>query len=111
MVSIEADVAEGISPAEPLLRRSSHDTDIDKSHGSERVDRELAQYVSGARIEISPERSTQLRRMIDRRVLVVMMVTYFLQTLDKGTLSFASIMGILEDTGMANPDGSARQTV
>ncbi|KAF9469038.1 MFS general substrate transporter [Collybia nuda] len=36
--------------------------------------------------------------MVHRRVLVVMVVTYFAQTLDKGTINFASIMGIREDT-------------
>lgn len=36
--------------------------------------------------------------MIHKRVLVVMVVTYFAQTLDKGTINFASIMGIREDT-------------
>ena len=35
--------------------------------------------------------------MIDRRVLSVMVFTYFLQALDKGTLSFAVIMGIKDD--------------
>jgi len=35
-----------------------------------------------------------------------MIFTYFLQAIDKGTLSFASIMGLLDDTGLANEDGS-----
>ncbi|KAL3493290.1 major facilitator superfamily domain-containing protein [Aspergillus germanicus] len=38
--------------------------------------------------------------MIDRRVLVIMVCTYFLQALDKGTMSFASIMGIREHAGL-----------
>lgn len=57
-----------------------------------KIDREVAQYASDTRIEISPEKNAELRRMIDRRVLVVMVGTYFLQAIDKGTLSFASIM-------------------
>ena len=36
--------------------------------------------------------------MVDKRVLSIMIFTYFLQALDKGTLSFTSIMGIKEDT-------------
>jgi hypothetical protein len=36
--------------------------------------------------------------MIDKRVLVIMIATYFIQAIDKGTLSFASIMGIIPDT-------------
>lgn len=39
----------------------------------------------------------RIRRMVHKRVLVVMVVTYFAQTLDKGTLNFASTMGIIDD--------------
>ncbi|KAG6890890.1 hypothetical protein C0995_000847 [Termitomyces sp. Mi166 len=41
--------------------------------------------------------NVRLRWMIHKRVLVVMVMTYFAQTLDKGTINFASIMGIRED--------------
>lgn len=86
--------------------------DLDKpTHHSERVDKEVAAYASDVRIEISPERNLELRRKIDRRVLLVMVLTYFLQAIDKGTLSFASIMGITTDTGMVNADGSVSQQV
>ncbi|KDQ29150.1 hypothetical protein PLEOSDRAFT_1063915 [Pleurotus ostreatus PC15] len=35
--------------------------------------------------------------MVHKRVLTVMVITYFAQTLDKGTINFASIMGIIPD--------------
>jgi MFS family permease len=35
--------------------------------------------------------------MINKRVLVIMIATYFLQAIDKGTLSFTSIMGLPDD--------------
>jgi len=38
-----------------------------------------------------------LRAKIDKRILFIMIFTYFIQALDKGTLSFASIMGIQAD--------------
>lgn len=63
----------------------------------DRIDDELAKYVNAEAIEISPEENKRLKRMIDRRVLPVMVFTYFLQALDKGTMSFASIMGLRED--------------
>ena len=63
-----------------------------------RVDREIAEYTARGEVEIDDATSRRLRRMIDSRVLVVMICTYFLQALDKGTMSFASIMGIVEDT-------------
>lgn len=82
--------------------------DLDKKNviNYEKVDKELAQYVSEAKIEISEEKNTELRRMIDRRVLVVMIATYFLQAIDKGTMSFASIMGIVSDTKLVGQDVS-----
>lgn len=52
----------------------------------DRVDKELAKYADAARIDITPEENKRLKRMIDRRVLVVMVVTYFIQALDKGTM-------------------------
>ncbi|KAL2148976.1 hypothetical protein VTH82DRAFT_1662 [Thermothelomyces myriococcoides] len=65
-----------------------------------KMDKELAQYVSDTRIDISEEENNRLRRLIDKRVLVIMITTYFLQAIDKGTMSFASIMGIIEDTNL-----------
>ncbi|KAK2629513.1 hypothetical protein QTJ16_000333 [Diplocarpon rosae] len=64
------------------------------------VDKEVAKYTSDVRIDIDEATNTRLKKLINRRVLLIMMVTYFLQALDKGTLAFASIMGIKEDTGL-----------
>jgi hypothetical protein len=57
-----------------------------------RVDKEVAKYASDVAIDISPEENSRLKRKIDKRVLSIMIFTYFLQALDKGTMSFASIM-------------------
>jgi len=62
-----------------------------------RVDQELAKYATAAGVEIAPAENSRLKKMIDRRVLVIMVITYFLQALDKGTLSFSSIMGLPTD--------------
>lgn len=72
---------------------SADEVEFAKEHQNyDKLDRELAEYVSDARIEISPEKNAELRRMIDKRVLTIMVGTYFLQAIDKGTLSFSSIM-------------------
>lgn len=100
--------------ASEIQRKRSVDEveDLEKpAQHSGRVDKELAQYVSDVRINISPERSAELRKMIDKRVLAIMIFTYFLQAIDKGTLSFASIMGLTADTGLENPDGTVSQHV
>ena len=108
---------EGPDPA-AIGRVETHDAetrsvgaDKDDSQRFGEIDKELAKYVAGDRIEISKERSDELRKKIDRRVIVVMILTYFLQAIDKGTVSFASIMGLPEDTGMKNADGTMKQEV
>ncbi|KAJ5727002.1 hypothetical protein N7493_006029 [Penicillium malachiteum] len=77
-----------LSPTDDLKKE-----DIDFS----RVDKEIQMYVSRGQVEIDEATNKRLKRMIDRRVLVIMICTYFLQALDKGTMSFASIMGIKTD--------------
>lgn len=65
-----------------------------------RVDKEVQQYAAAGQIEVDPETSKRLLRKIDRRVLTFMVITYFLQAIDKGTLAFTSIMGLQKDTGL-----------
>lgn len=75
--------------------------DLDKSNiNYDRVDPDVAKYASQAAVEISEADNKRLKRMIDKRVLTVMVFTYFLQALDKGTMSFASIMNLPEDLGL-----------
>lgn len=62
-----------------------------------RVDKEVQMYASRGQVEIDEATNKRLKRMIDRRVLAIMIGTYFLQALDKGTMSFSSIMGIKTD--------------
>ncbi|KAH9863339.1 hypothetical protein IAQ61_009616 [Plenodomus lingam] len=63
----------------------------------DRIDNEVAKYADAVAVHISPEEDARLKKLIDRRVLPIMVVTYFLQALDKGTMSATSIMGIRED--------------
>ncbi|CRG92605.1 putative transporter C417,10 [Talaromyces islandicus] len=65
-----------------------------------RIDKEVQQYAAAGQIEVDPETSKRLLRKIDRRVLTFMIITYFLQAIDKGTLAFTSIMGLQKDTGL-----------
>lgn len=59
-----------------------------------RVDKEVQEYALRGQIDVDDTTSKRLRCMIDRRVLIIMIFTYFLQALDKGTMSFSSIMGL-----------------
>jgi hypothetical protein len=63
----------------------------------DRVDDEVARYADATGVALSEAEDARLKKLIDRRVLPIMVFTYFLQALDKGTMSFASIMGIRAD--------------
>lgn len=67
-----------------------------------KVDNQILDYIEEKAVEIDEDTDRRLRRMIHRRILPCMIGTYFLQALDKGTLSFASIMGIREDANLIN---------
>ncbi|KAL4880526.1 major facilitator superfamily domain-containing protein [Aspergillus karnatakaensis] len=69
---------------------------------SSRIDHEVMQYAGQEAVAIDKATNKRLRKLIDRRVLAIMIFTYFLQALDKGTMSFASIMGIREYAGLNN---------
>ncbi|KAF2166292.1 hypothetical protein M409DRAFT_66760 [Zasmidium cellare ATCC 36951] len=62
-----------------------------------RIDAEVAKYTEGHAITISDAENSRLKKLIDKRVLTIMVFTYFLQALDKGTLSFTSIMNLPQD--------------
>lgn len=120
MASIDVGDPETVAPASQLggknplegdAQRDSIDYEKQAQHVSDKIDKEVAQYAHDDRAELSPERDALLKKKIDKRVLSIMIFTYFLQAIDKGTLSFASIMGLLDDTGLANEDGSPNAKV
>jgi hypothetical protein len=55
-------------------------------------------YAADPHIEIDKATDRRLFWKITRRVLVIQVITYFCQSLDKGILNYASIMGIKDDT-------------
>ncbi|KAG9189560.1 allantoate permease [Alternaria panax] len=102
--------ADGVHNAPETVRHSDDKKDITQlervlSFGDEkgehadynRIDKEVAKYAGASEVFISEEENKRLKKMIDRRVLPIMVVTYFLQSLDKGTMSATSIMGIRDD--------------
>lgn len=74
-----------------------------------RVDKEIQAYAAHGQVEIDEETNKRLKKLIDRRVLVIMICTYFLQALDKGTMSFSAIMGIKKDANLE--DGQKVNTI
>ena len=61
---------------------------------------DLADYANAPAVVVTEADNKRLFWMINRRILPVMLVTYFCQSLDKGTLNFASIMGIRSDANL-----------
>jgi hypothetical protein len=93
--SKDADQFEKVQNIERVM---SPDDDLMKDHTDyDRVDPDVAKYASQVGVEVSEAESQRLKKMINKRILAVMVFTYFLQALDKGTMSFASIMHIRED--------------
>ncbi|KAF5376222.1 hypothetical protein D9615_008548 [Tricholomella constricta] len=52
------------------------------------------------RAPISAAEDTKVRRKIDLGVLPVVLLVYFLQQLDKSSLSYTTVFGIIEDTNL-----------
>ncbi|KAK4687960.1 uncharacterized protein P7C73_g2148, partial [Tremellales sp. Uapishka_1] len=63
------------------------------------IDSETSKYLDPDLV-ISEEKNAQIKRQLDKRILPFLIGTYFFQTFDKGTLSFASVMGIQQDTNL-----------
>jgi hypothetical protein len=91
-----------ISHVERILSPTDDDDLRKEDMDFDRVDKEIQMYVGRGAVEIDEATNARLKKLIDRRVLVIMILTYFLQALDKGTMSFASIMGIKTDAGLEN---------
>ena len=58
-----------------------------------------ARYAAGG-VELDPATSKKLYWKVCGRILPIMLVTYFFQSLDKGTIGLSSIMGIIDDAGL-----------
>ncbi|KAK7897991.1 hypothetical protein LTR67_004623 [Exophiala xenobiotica] len=55
---------------------------------------------SGQRIVLTPENNSRVLRKIDLCILPVVLGVYFLQALDKATLAYASVFGLVEDANL-----------
>lgn len=52
--------------------------------------------VAGGSMTLTPENNKRVLRKIDLRLLPILLSIYFLQQLDKSTLSYASVFGLVE---------------
>lgn len=51
-------------------------------------------------VDVSPEKDARVLRKIDIWLMPVILMVYFLQQLDKSSLSYTSVFGIVEDTNL-----------
>jgi hypothetical protein len=58
------------------------------------------------RITVSPEDNKRILKKIDLTLLPIMLVVYFLQQLDKSSLSYASVFGIIQDANLKGQEYS-----
>ena len=70
----------------------------------EAVDEDTLRYTTGPPLEIDAATNKRLFWKLNRRILAIQLVTYFCQSLDKGTLNFASIMGIQVDANLVGQE-------
>lgn len=70
-VSMGADV-KAVPEASEIERIASPDDPTKDHQDYGRIDAEVARYTTGARIDISEAESNRLRKMIDKRVLTIM---------------------------------------
>ncbi|KAH9234984.1 hypothetical protein K456DRAFT_1593811 [Colletotrichum gloeosporioides 23] len=65
-------------------------------------DKETHEYAGMTATYVDEKKSRELFWIINRRILACMLGTYFCQSLDKGTLGFASVMNIRQDAGLTH---------
>jgi hypothetical protein len=79
---------------------SDHNAASDTLEMKEKAD----PLAADAGIEIDAATNKRLFWKITRRILVIQVVTYFCQSLDKGILNYASIMGIKTDAHLVGQE-------
>lgn len=109
------DSSDGIRPhQEPQTAKSEayHVPQVDHASTMEDVQvvgrDKAAQFLKQADhpVVVTPADNARVLRKIDWRILPIMLFVYCLQSLDKTTLSYASVFGLIEDTNLVGEEFS-----
>ncbi|EFY88872.1 hypothetical protein J3458_016492 [Metarhizium acridum] len=109
------DSSDGIRPhQEPQTAKSEADDVPQVDHASRMDDVQIvgrdkaAQFLKQADhpVVVTPADNSRVLRKIDWRILPIMLFVYCLQSLDKTTLSYASVFGLIEDTNLVGEEFS-----
>ena len=80
------------------VHHEERDSNLDATDGCLEDNEKKNPYMSDPGVQIDAATDRRLFWKITRRVLVIQVITYFCQSLDKGILNYASIMGLKDDT-------------
>ncbi|KAF2678892.1 allantoate permease-like protein [Lentithecium fluviatile CBS 122367] len=99
MAKPEASVSEDINKADTYGIETSESIHkpTPPTHGKDKAAELLA---SNQRIVVTSAENKRVLRKIDLVILPILLSVYFLQSLDKTTLSYASVFGLIEDAGL-----------
>lgn len=84
---------EFVESIEPEVHPQHTQHDNPKQDNALKVINDLGEHSSSI---LTPENNTHVLRKIDLRLLPLLLGIYFLQQLDKTTLSYASVFGLIE---------------
>ncbi|KAJ6079796.1 hypothetical protein N7467_009549 [Penicillium canescens] len=93
----QEEFVETIEPSRPSAARHSDDGKKNQTQGDHAL--QLIQEAGHSTI-LTPENNAKVLRKIDLRLLPILLGIYFLQQLDKSTISYASIFGIVEKANL-----------
>ncbi|KAJ5893221.1 hypothetical protein N7495_004912 [Penicillium taxi] len=86
-------------------------SDVDATVRNFEVKEKIDPYMNDSVVQIDAATDRRLFWKITRRVLVIQVITYFCQSLDKGILNYASIMGIKQDAHLVGQQYSLLGTI
>ncbi|KAF3039161.1 hypothetical protein E8E12_004571 [Didymella heteroderae] len=75
------------------------DVPVKAAHGADAA-LHLLKEIGGLRQPVDPDASKRLLRKIDLHIMPLICIVYFLQYIDKTAISYASVTGIIQDTGL-----------
>lgn len=84
-------------PASVLDQKSAHSSDLDDNY---------AIYSQNTGQDIDPAEEKRVLRRIDRRLVPMLMIIYFLQYIDKNGINYASVYGLQKGTNLNGQDFS-----
>ncbi|OQD84169.1 hypothetical protein PENANT_c014G06597 [Penicillium antarcticum] len=93
----QEEFVETIEPSQPSAAPHSDDGRKNQTQGDQAL--QLIQEIGHSTI-LTPENNAKVLRKIDLRLLPILLGIYFLQQLDKSTISYASIFGIVEKANL-----------